>query len=361
MVDLQRFDEAAAALARARVVLSLAGDALGMAAVDDNEGLLDNARGRPAEALPAFERSAATLRRFGIVNDLGLVVAAQIDTQLSLLDATAALAAAEAFLAQRQSMTNPRGRNSFDLRRAKALAAVGRLTDARALFYELERAPAAAGQAGLLGVIASEVAMLDLQGGNAEAAATSARTSIAGLLQIEQVSERAKAWLTLSRALRAAGRADEAREQIAAFAQWARAYPERINVQLPRAIAEAEQAWAAHDGDGAWRRYAAALTLAEQRGVPEDIVGVITSYGNALIADGDFDRASAVIGRATRWSERNFDCALLQTRLYRALGEPDAWRTALARARALAGERAIPAPLDRAPDTAAAPATARLP
>jgi len=361
MMDLQRFDESAAALARARVALSLAGDALGLAGVDDNEGLLDNARGRPADALAAFERAAATLRRFGIVNDLGLVVAAQIDTHLALLDAPAALAAGEAFLAQRPAMSNPRARNSFDLRRAKALAAAGRLADARALFYALQRAPAAAGQAGLLGVVASELAMLDLQGGNAEAAAAAARSALAGLPQVEQASERAKAWLTLVRALRATGRSDEARAQMADFAQWARAYPDSAGVQLVRTLAEAEQAWSGGDREGAWRIYAALLGQAEQRGVPEDVVGVVASYGNALIAAGELDRAGAVIGRAARWSERSFDCALLQARLYRALGEPDAWRAALARARALAGERAIPPPLDRLPGESAVPAAAHGP
>ncbi len=148
MMDMQRFDEAANALARARVALSLAGDALSLASVDDNEALLDNARGRPAEALPALQRAADTLRRFGLVNDLGLVVAAQIDTHLALLDSTAALAVSESFLAQRALLSNPRGRNSFDLRRARALAATGRLASSRALLYDLEHAPAAEAQAG---------------------------------------------------------------------------------------------------------------------------------------------------------------------------------------------------------------------
>ncbi|MET0227074.1 MAG: hypothetical protein ABW187_11570, partial [Dokdonella sp.] len=342
MTDMQRFDEAANALARARVALSLAGDALSLAGVDDNEGLLDNARGRPAEALPALQRAADTLRRFGLVNDLGLVVAAQIDTHLALLDSTAALAVSESFQGQRALLTNPRGRNSFDLRRARALAATGRLAGARTLLYELEHAPAAQTQAGLLGVVASQLAKLDLESGNVEAAAASARTALAGLPQAEQAGERANAWLTLSRALRAAGRTTDAREQVTQFAQWSRSYPYAAQVGLLASLADAEQTWAEHRADDAWRVYATALAQAERRGVPEDIVRVSTSYGNALIADKELDRASAVIGRVARWSEQNFDCALLQARLYRALGESDAWQAALTRVRGLAGERSIP-------------------
>jgi len=342
MMDMQRFDEAANALARARVALSLSGDALALAGVDDNEGLLDNARGRPAEALPALQRAADTLRRFGIVNDLGLVVAAQIDTHLALLDSTAALAVSESFQGQRSQLTNPRGRNSFDLRRARALAATGRLASARALLYELEHAPASEGQAGLLGMVASELAVLDLEGGSAEAAAASARTAIAGLPQAEQASERARAWLTLCRALRASGHPADAREQLVQFAQWARTYPEMAKVTLTASLAQAEQAWAEHRAEEAWSAYAAVLAQAERRGVPDDIVDVIASYGNALITGKDLDRAAAVIGRTARWSDQNFDCALLQARLYRALGETDAWLAALTRVRALAGERTIP-------------------
>ncbi|MEP7043654.1 MAG: winged helix-turn-helix domain-containing protein [Dokdonella sp.] len=342
MLDLQRFDEAANALARARVALSLAGDALALAGVDDNEGLLANARGRPAEALPALQRAADTVRRFGIVNDLALVVAAQIDTHLALLDANGALAVSEAFLAQRSQLTNPRGRNSFDLRRARALAATGRLASARALLYELQHASASEGQAGLLGAVATELAALDLESGNADAAAASARTALAGLTQAEQAGERAEAWLTLSRALRADGLEAEAREQVAQFAQWVRAYPAMPKVGLLAALAEAEQTWTEHHTDEAWHAYAAALAEAERRGVPEDIVTVIASYGNALITDKELDRASAVIGRVARWSEQNFDCALLQARLYRALGESGPWQSALTRVRALAMERSIP-------------------
>jgi uncharacterized protein HemY len=83
--------------------------------------------------------------------------------------------------------------------------------------------------------------------------------------------------------------------------------------------------------------------------VPADTADVVVSYSNGLIAEGELDRASAVVGQVARWAERDFRCALLQVRYYRALGEADAWQAALARARGLAGERVIPAALARQP------------
>jgi hypothetical protein len=67
------------------------------------------------------------------------------------------------------------------------------------------------------------------------------------------------------------------------------------------------------------------------------------AWADALLADGEHDQASAVVGRVARWAGQDFDCALLQARLYHALGRRDAWQAARARARSLAGERPLPA------------------
>ena len=56
-----------------------------------------------------------------------------------------------------------------------------------------------------------------------------------------------------------------------------------------------------------------------------------------------------MIGRVAPWAARDYDCALLQVRLFHALGEPAAWSKALAQARELAGERELPADLVEPP------------
>ncbi|HEY6940834.1 winged helix-turn-helix domain-containing protein, partial [Dokdonella sp.] len=178
LVNLWRFDEAASALARARIALTLANDTLSLARVDANEGILNSNRGRHAEALPVLQRAADRFRHFGALNDLALTVTAQIRAQLALLDAPGAVATSESLLPQRPQLVNARTRGNFDLQRARALAAVGRLTDARVLLEELGRDASLADQAELPGGIAAERARLQLAAGDAAEAAESARRAV---------------------------------------------------------------------------------------------------------------------------------------------------------------------------------------
>jgi predicted Zn-dependent protease len=112
-------------------------------------------------------------------------------------------------------------------------------------------------------------------------------------------------------------------------------------VTLFAALAAAEQARSEHRKDDADLAFASALADAERWGVPRDIVVVAASYGDSLLADDQPDRASVVIGRVARWAEQDFDCAVLQARLYAALGQDEVAHAAEARARLLAGERPL--------------------
>jgi hypothetical protein len=86
--------------------------------------------------------------------------------------------------------------------------------------------------------------------------------------------------------------------------------------------------------------------------VPADVALVATSYGDWLLRHGRVREASTTIGRVSPWAERDFDCALLQLRLFDALHLPDAGAKALHAAVALAGERQIPAALRELPQRA---------
>ncbi len=348
-VNIGHFDEAADNLGRARVAVGLSGDNLQLARIDANEGVLDNARGRHAEALPILERAAARFQQFGALNELFLTVAAEMKAHLGLLDASAALAVSDPVWAMRARLDNPGTRTAFELQRARALAACGRIADARKLLDELGR-DAQPGETGLPGDVASESARMHLAMGDTPAALDDAAAAVTRLPTNDEARERARAWLTWSRALRAAGRTAEARTQVTALSQWASTHPTMPSVTLFAALADAEQAAAEDHREEALKRYTAALGDAERWAVPADLATVAVSYGNSLIASGDFERASAVIGRVARWADRDFDCALLQARLYHALGQRSTWQSALERARALAGERAIPAALQTPPE-----------
>ncbi len=341
-VNLGRFDAAAAALARARVALEMAGDALALAAVDANEGVLDNARDRPSDALPVLARAAASFQRFGAIDDQALTVAALVKAHLALLDPPAALAASEPLWSRQMDIASGRSRDSLALQRARALAAAGELGEAGRLLEELS-ARLEPGEAGLPGDTASERARLALARGDAAAAAALARAAVDALPTIDEAPERARAWLTLARALRASGDGDQAAAATREFARWAGSQASQPAVGLFAAVATAEQARASGDASAAQRAFSAALDQAERSAVPRDLVVAAVAWADALLADGEHDQASAVVGRVARWAGQDFDCALLQARLYHALGRRDAWQAALARARSLAGERPLPA------------------
>jgi uncharacterized protein HemY len=92
-----------------------------------------------------------------------------------------------------------------------------------------------------------------------------------------------------------------------------------------------------------WRSaFDAARQIAARDAIPYGIAAVAKSYSDALFAEGDLDAAAVEVGRVARWSEQDFICAVLEARLYAALGRNEVRQTAVARARSLAGERSIP-------------------
>jgi len=125
------------------------------------------------------------------------------------------------------------------------------------------------------------------------------------------------------------------------------AYPVQV-------LAQAEWAASRGDDENAGGLFERALAMAEARGVPADVGLVSEAYGPWLLAHGRLHEAGDVIGRVAPWAERDYPSALLQVRLFHALGEPAAWSKALAGARLLAGERELPSDLvDPPPERAA--------
>ncbi|GAA0704813.1 winged helix-turn-helix domain-containing protein [Dokdonella soli] len=342
-MNLGRYAQASDALARARVQLDLAGDTLALARVDANEGALDVVRGRPAEGLPLLQRAAECFRLFGAVTGRLLTVAAEVKAQLALLDPAGALVTADAIDAQFDQRDNAHIRATLGVQRARALAANGRIAEAIHLLDKLKTDVAQGKHAGLPGDIASTRAQLALAAGDAVTAEKEARIAVAALQTVDEQHERARAWRVLTRALQAGGHVDEATSQVREFSQWATTMQPASPPVLYAALAGAEHARDLHRTDEADKAYGAALEAAEHWDVPDDLAEVVESFGNALIKDGRLDLANQVIARIARWTDRDFACALLQARLYNAVGQRTGAENALARARSLAGERALPA------------------
>lgn len=342
-------EAAAADYARARIAFRQANDRLALIRVDANEGFLDLDQGRPAQALPQLAAAAEGFTRWGALNEAVYAYIGQISCDLALLEARTAMDAADAAVALAERIDNASTRDSLTIARSKALAAVGRIREAREALERLRDANPAADDV-TAAAAAVPLARIELDAGATGSAADLAARAVAVLTDAAYAHLRADAWLTEIRALARAKKPSEAAAKIVAFESWAGqagARP-RMFAQLARA----DMAW--RFGNAAdWRReFDSARKLASDGGVPADLARVVGDYADALLADGDLEAAAVEVGRVSRWSDHDFECAVLEARLYAALGRNEARQTALARARMLSGERAIPADASAVPVSA---------
>ena len=337
------FADALADLGEARVQLQAAGDVLAVARVDSNLGGLEMVRDRPEQALRYLEGAAARFEEYGAINELMETLESLVSANLALLRPADALAASDRSWTLRPRVTDPNQRLNLILDRADALLATGGLNEASRLLSGLPEAVPDANPflARRLPALRARLAFAE---GRYDDAASAAQRALAlpppsddkgeGVAEIALVGQRAR--LAAAPAL-----AHESAPQEAAAT-----YP-------VQAVLAAEREAAAGDGAAAERDYRTALDLAEKRGVPSDVALATSSYGPWLLQQGRLEQATEIIGRVSPWADRDYGCALLQVRLFHALGKTEAWAAALRQARALAGERAIPEALLKAPQRSA--------
>jgi tetratricopeptide (TPR) repeat protein len=325
----------------ARTVFQSIDDQFELAMAEYCEGLMENRRNHPLSSLPIFERVAERFEQFGALNELAHARSNQVLTQYNLLRHTDAIATSDRVLPLLGHLQSPLPRHQLQYARAMSLAAVGRLTEARASYAELAAHVDPVHESRIAAMIRLRQADIELQAGDAEAAHAIARQVSGMPARPDTALIRASGWLTVVQSLVKMGRSTETDEQVQQFAAWADAANNRIAVLYSR-LAQAEQAQASGRHDAALSLYANAMLSVEREGVPADVAMVAVSYGRALIAAGDLARASTIAGRVTRYAEQDFTSALLLVELYHATGKADAWRTALDHARTLAGERSIP-------------------
>ncbi len=323
----RRFDAALADFGQARVQALRAGDLLSVARLDGNLGQLEMDRERPAQALQYLTRAVQDLERSGAINELLVVRSALVAVNLRLLRPRAAFEHSEHAWALRGRVRDPAQLGTLTLDRAEALLHLGRLREARALLDSADSKTVPPGEAQRRGLLLVEAAWRSGQPGAAQRLA-------AGLLATTapQASPRLQAWLRL-------------RQREAALQADAAPVPWPPDLAAPAWMAPMARALAERQAgrvDAADAAYSEALRAVEGSGVPEDVLAVVADYAPWLIQRSRLAEASALIGRVAPWAEQDFDAALLQWRLYRALGQPALAARALHQARALAGERPLP-------------------
>ncbi|MGN6520485.1 MAG: winged helix-turn-helix domain-containing protein [Dokdonella sp.] len=321
---LHRYDDASNDLGLARARMAAAGDALGLARVDNYLGLLDADRRRLADALVDFRAAAATFERFGVVDAQRAVLNGQLEVQADLLQHADALASSERLWALRAQIGDPGQRLALAANRARALIDVGHLQAAAQVLAATADDLAAATEAGYAHYVHAQGARLAERLGDRERAVAEARLALAAWpRQPDDPLRERTAWLL-------------ARAGVHEFAEGV------LDDTSPyAALVLATRARAQGDAPAAERHYERALAAAEQRGVPATVADAAIAYAGWLLERGDARRAAEIGGRVARWADRDFDCAELQVALYQALGREDLRLVALRQADALAGERQL--------------------
>jgi len=336
---LRDFDAAGSGFGQARLQFERIGDALGVARVDNNLGLLDYERGALSEADRQFEKSLSAFDAFGAVRELSSALGGRMLVLSAQLRHAEALATSDRFWPQIERTADPLQKRANLLRRAEALMTVGRLADSRAV---LARIHAADVPNAVETRDAERLALLDTELALREGRDEDA-TRFAAPLPTEPPSTgdddlRARSALVRQRALGAVDDNPDADGR--ALDAIAAATPTRASPL--RALAIAERSVSHRHTDLAGRAYRVALQQAEASGAPRLIAEVIESSAPWLIDSGHLAEAAAQVGRVSVWADRDFDCALLQLRLAHAQGNAEFERDALANAERIAGERRIP-------------------
>jgi len=342
---LRDFDAALADLGQARIHLLRAHDALAVARVDANLGVLELNRGRPAYAIDYLRKAAAVFESYGAVQELLITRSHVLQVHLMQLQYAQAWAVSERDWAMRERVRDPGQRLGIALDRAEILIRQGQFQRARTLLDD----PSLADGGAQVNERRRAWVRIELawRRGDARDALRRADAILQGWS--EEAWDNTRAWVLLRRQQAALslgvaplamppsveGDSDEAGiDRGSAVPEW-----------LARAIARR----AAGDVAGGDALYARALSLAERRGIPSEIADAVAAYTPWLIARGRLAVAGSLVGRVGLWADRDYECALLQVQLYHALGHRDLWMSALETARHMAGERSIPAALTAIP------------
>lgn len=353
-----RFDVARTQLARARRIFESTGDVRRLAVLDNDLGILQALRDRYVEALDSFERSADAR---AALHDLGGELRNRVNAvemRLGLLDPQTALALEPRLNELLARMTSPELVALGDLGRVALLAANGRSRAAANVLAESSRAlearddlPGVQTWASLL-----HAEQLVRDGDLAGASRVAVETVEQALSQHNVLLDDylGRAWLISLRYHLSEGDLIAAEEIESAIERWAARTPTRaaeVYAALAHALVAAGRARDSATEDAFTR----ALTLVESGHAPVRLLQVAEEYVHWLLIQGpegtaDPQRALVVGDRVAQYADRDFRAALLQLRVYHALGPPSAWRAALTRTRGLAGEREIPPQLPTVPE-----------
>lgn len=340
-LTLGRYQQGFDDLGEARILLEQSGDRLALARMNLAFGIAQLRHDRVAASIPLLTEALAQLEPFGAINERAHGYSALCNAQRELLDHVAAMRANDAAWTLLTRIRDPLNRAETLSDRLALLLDDGRYGAMAPVFAELDALDLDA-HPSLDGRRDSLHAELAWVRDDAASALARAEAAIAKL-QPHDPDAAARMVLLRQRVLLASGQRERAAAALAAAA------PADADLRLGLRVARAELAAASASPAEAEREFAAALADAEARTLPAQTLLVAGAMIPYQLAHGQIDAARATLGRLGPAAGQNFEAALLQVRVHQASGRVEAWADALRRARALAGERRIPAGLQQVP------------
>ncbi len=341
-----RYDAALHDFAEARAAFESAGNLLALAVLDSNLAAVDEHRFRYAEAEPAFRRAADRFATFGVNAAELNALAGAAELDLALLEPESALALEPRLRELVAKVADPARKRGGELTRVEVLAAAGRLHEAAVALETTQRESDAADDRAAIVRGHMIAARLADAHGDAKLAAAEADAALKRATVADDARARARTFRLHVHALIGAGDVAGADATQRAFALFA-AEDGTPPTAFYAALAAADCAAAKRDAS-AGALYARALADADTMRIPLDMREAASAYSAWQLGASDLAGAGATAERVAGWTQHDYESALVQLRVQRAIGDETLFRSALARALALAGERRIPAALSEA-------------
>lgn len=338
-------------LGEARIWLEQSGDPLALARMNLSFGEAQAQLGNTQAAVDILNLAITQLEPFGAINERLHGYSSIANAALNMLDMERATAANDAAWALLEKVADPWNQFETLLDRTYLLLLRGQLTDADDVLQQIDaldpsQHPRFDGRRDWL-----RAQLRFLQAAHADAinAASGAITKLA----VVDPEAAAGAALIRLRAQIALGEKDQAGTDLQSVPPtlWtaSNAHP-----PLALRLARAELAIALGEAQAAEQEYTVARSEFGDPDLPARQIEILTSQLPFLIAQGQSDRARALVGRLPSTTDQHYDAALLKLRLHHATGNLQSWTVALEKAQSLAGQRAIPADLLVAPSTRSA-------
>lgn len=337
-VALNDSDGALADYGRAYLLAEQSGDRLRVAHIETGFGQLQIARHRLELALPHLSAAIERYEAFGVVERVVTLRSVLIDVYSDLLRWADVLPLSERQWQSRERIGDPGLSLVVFNRQARVLMSVGRYREAAEVVAEAQRRFHDL-RPGTVRYLYDMQAELAARSGQPQKAVAAVDAALESWPRDPSFDRYAYLVLLRQRALIAQGHAS--REQVEGWLP-----QDGDNLSAVFLLAKAE--WAGEqetEAESVQSLFDRALAKAEDVGLPVLVSLVAQPYVDWLLAHQRRDKAAELAGRVAVWANDDYESALIRVKVFHALGSLEAWRQSLARARALAGERVIPARL----------------